>query len=248
MKSYKKIVVLSALTAAFVVGSGAAFANDSSEPKDWSVTLGLKAWANEWQSWETPAGVWLGGSTFGTANATSLNPSLTVKYKDFFVSGGVMNKTNYSISNTAGGAATPASRKESDLSVGYYVLPQVALTLGYKQITQTWGTQTWVWRIPAVGISAASAIQDTKMFMYGNAAIGKSSISTSGVDTAPQYSGGTYTTAEFGLGYSLTQSFRLTGGYKFQSSPTSMNPYFAGGRVTMVDTTRGFVLGGSYTF
>lgn len=230
------------------LGASMAYA-DESEPKNFSTTIGLKLWANEWQTWDTPSGYWFGGAAMGTAKAISPNPSVTLKYKNFFVSGGTMLKTTYKMPDTLNGATTTASRWEKDLSVGYFVHPQVAVTLGYKQITQKWGSTYYVWKIPAVGLSLAAAIQDTKMFMYGNAAVGAASVSTSDNTAAGwRMKGGNYTTTEIGLGYSVIPSFRLTLGYKYQVCPTSMEVLNNTSRVTMVDSTRGFVFGGSYTF
>jgi hypothetical protein len=245
LKSFRKVVTLSALFAVCAANSGVAYAADeSAEPKNLSVTVGLKLWANEWGSWNFP-----GNPQSATANATSVNPSVTVKYDNFFVSGGFMSKKTYDIPGSVTGAISQASRKERDLSAGYYIHPQVALTVGYKQITQTWGATDYVWKIPVVGVSAAAPIQDTKMFMYGNVAVGYASFSTSGVTaTVWNMKGGTYTTSEVGMGYSLMPSFRMTLGYKSQSIPTSMEAQITTTRINMVDSTRGFVLGGSYTF
>jgi len=239
MKSHIKIIALSVLLGA----SSAAVADD--EPKNFSVTVGLKAWANEWTSWNMP-----GAAQQPASNTVlSFNPSVTVKYKNFFASGGFMPKKTYDMPGSTTGTVGQASRKEMDLSVGYYVHPQIGVTVGYKQITQTWGVTDYVWKIPAVGVSAAAAIQETKMFMYGNLAVGFATMTTSD-NTAAVWNmkGGTYTTSEFGLGYSILPSFRMTLGYKSQSIPTSMEAQLTTTRINMVDSTRGFVLGGSYTF
>lgn len=245
MKPYNKIVILSALVAACAGTSFTALADDMAAPKNYSVTLGLKVWENEWVSWNTPGAAQLPASD----TTTAYNPSVTVKYKNFFVSGSVMPKKTYDVRGSVTGANIQASRQEGDISVGYYVHPQIGVTLGYKKITQTWGTTEYVWKIPAVGIATAAAIQDTKMFLYGNLAVGIASVSTSN-NTANiwQMKGGTYTTSEFGMGYSILPSFRLTLGYKSQSIPTSMEAQLTTTRIKMVDSTRGFVFGGSYTF
>jgi hypothetical protein len=87
------------------------------------------------------------------------------------------------------------------------------------------------------------------MFMYGNLAVGFATVSTNdNTATVWNMKGGTYTTSEFGLGYSILPSFRMTLGYKSQSIPTSMEAQITTTRINMVDSTRGFVLGGSYTF
>jgi hypothetical protein len=60
--------------------------------------------------------------------------------------------------------------------------------------------------------------------------------------------GGMYTTSEMGFGYSFSPKFRMTLGYKYQASPTSMEANLSTSRVNFMDYTRGFVLGSSYTF
>ncbi len=214
-----------------------------------SVTVGLRLWANEWQAWDDPYGSSAAAGSFGTANAIAVNPSLTIKYKNMFVSGGFMAPTTYNVPGSSTGETISASRREMDMSAGYYVHPQVALTLGYKRIIQTWGGTDYVWQIPAVGLSTAAPLQGTSMFIYGNAAVGYSSISTS--DNTASYwgmKGGIYTTGEFGFGYSFSPSYRMTLGYKYQASPTSMESNLSTTRVNFVDYTRGFVFGNSYTF
>ena len=216
---------------------------------DISVTVGLRLWANEWQAWDDPYGSSSAAGSFGTANAIAVNPSLTIKYKNIFVSGGFMAPTSYSVPGSSTGETISASRKEMDMSVGYYIHPQVALTLGYKRITQTWGGTDYVWQIPAVGMSTFAPLQGTRMFIYGNAALGYSGITTS--DNTATYwgmKGGMYSTGEFGMGYSFSSSYRMTLGYKYQASPTSMEANLSTTRVNFVDYTRGFVLGNSYTF
>lgn len=214
-----------------------------------SVTVGLRLWANEWQAWDDPYGVSSAAGSFGTSNAVAVNPSLTIKYKKAFVSAGLMTPTAYNVPSSSTGSTISASRQEMDFSAGYYFHPQVAITAAYKRIQQTWGGTDYVWQIPAVGISTAALIQETPMFMYGNAAVGYSTITTS--DNSKSYwgmKGGIYTTSEFGAGYSISPKFRMTLGYKYQASPTSMESNLSPTRVNFVDYTRGFVLGSSYTF
>jgi hypothetical protein len=214
-----------------------------------SITAGFRVWANEWQAWDDPYSVTKAAGSFGTANAFALNPSLTIKYRDWFVSGGFMTPTNYSVPGSTSGDTISATRQEMDFSVGRYFHPQVALTFAYKRIAQSWGGTNYVWQIPAVGISSSAALQGTPMFMYANAAVGLSSISTSD-DSAAYWGmkGGLYTTSEMGFGYSFSPKFRMTLGYKYQASPTSMESNLTTSRVNFMDYTRGFVLGSSYTF
>jgi len=245
MTTYKKILALLVLFAV----TNTAHAAWYFDKKDLSVTVGLRLWANEWQAWDTPDSVANAAGSFGTANAVAINPSLTVKYKNWFVSGGFMTPTSYSVPGSSTGSTLSATRKEMDMSVGYYFHPQVALTLAYKRIQQTWGGTDYVWQIPAMGISTFAPIQNTRTFIYGNGAIGYSKITTS--DNSADYwgmKGGVYTTSEFGAGYSFSSAFRMTLGYKYQASPTSMEANIGTTRVNFVDYTRGFVLGGSYTF
>ncbi len=249
MKTLAKKPVAALALLAMLAGVGVAHADEAAS-SNLSVTLGLKAWNNEWQTWNDPFNTFNSSGWFGTASATSLNPSLTLKYGNAFISGGYMASTTYNVPDTNSAVTSTAKRKENDISIGYYIHPQVAVTLGYKQITQSWGALEFVWKVPAVGVSVASPVQGTNFFMYGNAAVGNASIShpSSAFWTQWKLSGGTYTTSEVGLGYSITPKFRLTGGYKFQTLPTSTEVLNNTKRVTLVDATRGFVFGGSFTF
>jgi predicted porin len=245
MKQKKKLLALLMLLAV----SNDVFADMYLDRKNLSVTVGLRVWANEWQAWDDPYGVSSAAGSFGTANAIAVNPSVTVKYKNWFVSGGFMKPTAYKVPSSSTGTTISASRKEMDMSAGYYLHPQVALTVAYKRIQQTWGGTDYVWQIPAIGLSTFAPIQDTVMFIYGNTAVGYSKITTTGDATSYWgMKGGIYTTSEFGAGYSVSPAFRMTLGYKYQASPTSMESNLSPTRVNFVDYTRGVVLGGSFTF
>lgn len=234
-----------------------AYASAASDPvavaparqPDLSVTLGFKLWMTDWQSWNDPRGVNTGSGSYGSANALALNPTLMVKTPKVFASVGLLTSKAYDFPGSLTGAASSAKRTEFDLSGGFYVHPQVALALGYKQITQTWGATKYVWKIPNAGLSATAPLQNTKMVLYGNVAVGYSVFSTS--DSTAWYwamKGGMYTAAEIGAGYTVSPNFRMTAGYRYQTIPTSMEAWKTTTRVTFTDTTRGLIFGGSYTF
>ena len=125
--------------------------------KDFTVAVGLKLWINEWNTWRTPNLTIAGLTPLRGANVSTLTsdshgevspiPSLTVRYKDFFLSGSYLTQTDYSFpeqtdkvdfqnSAITFGYKLAGSRKEWDVILGYQILPGLALTTGYKEINQ----------------------------------------------------------------------------------------------------------------
>lgn len=117
------------------------------------VTLGAQIWLNQWQTGSTVISTNGGHVQSFTALGSGLIPTLSLRYKQFFVSGSYMWTPDYdfgkstetvSVVNAAGaivGAAemetsTIASRAEADFSVGYFVHPRLGLKIGYKGIFQ----------------------------------------------------------------------------------------------------------------
>src|SRR6266581_5993682 len=124
MKLWRQIGVVALVPVAFVGGAGNVFAQE--RDKNWSVTLGLKAWHN---SWETALSN--NDPSSGEANILSITspkklaliPNLAVRYKDFFVSAGYFTKTSYTFPRIADAGVlidTKADRTEADFNLGYF--------------------------------------------------------------------------------------------------------------------------------
>jgi hypothetical protein len=253
------------------------------QQSDLSVTLGLKGWNNRWETGQINTGFAGGGSnaqSFTSSDKLTAIPSVAVKYKDFFIAGSQFMKTSYgfppstSLGFAPGAAvATPntqsqtADRKETDLNLGWYFVPQVAVTLGYKQVDQTYrntftpaafsafnSTGTTKNRAFTLGVAASAPIGNGGFFMYGNGATSISGMKAkfSGYASTSNPAGctsascpdwkGWYAASELGFGYRVQAGLSLTLGYKYQILDLGN----AGQRGR--DVTSGLIGGVSYTF
>lgn len=271
----KSTTMIGAVALAATACSSSAFAQD----KDWSVTLGLKGWANVWETGQVnslaPFGSNAQSYTSGTTWAAI--PSAAVKYKDFFVSSSYFINTSYNfplatilVPGVPGNVDVDdlvtqdisAKRKEFDINIGWYFAPQVAVTLGYKQVNQKYTnvytfpatpsrdplttTNTTKNKAPTIGIVAGAPVGNSDFLMYLNASssIGRTMKAT--FSESDDSWKGWYASGELGFGYRIVPGLTATAGYKYQIinlkvdtvSPTQK------GR----DTTNGPVLGVAYTF
>src|SRR5687768_12196303 len=86
-------------------------------------TIGLRVWRTDWQSW-------FGGDRYVEAETeTSLIPLLSLRYQEFLVSGSYLTSTDFTFSPTY-----KPERKEYDINFGYFLLPSLAATVGYKHM------------------------------------------------------------------------------------------------------------------
>ncbi len=114
-----------------------------------SVTVGTKVWVNEWSSWSTPT---IGGQAavvpIDSSTKVSLIPVVSLRFRDFYASFSTLLNTSYTLSGQAQNSID-ASRKEFDANVGYYVLPGVGVSLGFKSLSQTLGVGFFTMDLPA---------------------------------------------------------------------------------------------------
>jgi len=154
-------------------GSSASAAPSSAGTKDFTLAFGTKIWVNSWSTWralrlptvpgiaELDQGVTVQTLTARSSSAVSPVPSVTARYKDFFLTGSYLSETDYDFPEQKqvyaanltglGGAALDAlaikyrmsgTRQEWDVSAGYQILPYLAVTGGYKEIEQTFRINT----------------------------------------------------------------------------------------------------------
>lgn len=143
---------------------------------DVSVTLGTKVWNNKWTSWDyyPPSSVpstnfSLPGAAenFSSGNQAVLLPSLTLRVRDFLVTGSMFVDKNYGFTGTDG-VVFEAKRTETDLHVGYYLLPTLALTVGYKNVEQDFKNgRIFKYTGPIIGL-VGSAPLTQGYSLYGN--------------------------------------------------------------------------------
>jgi hypothetical protein len=151
---------------------------------DLQFTVGAKLWVNEWTSWtpaHTATDVYV-IQTIASNTHVAVIPQLNAFYGRWLVAGSYFVGTDYAL----GGGVTPttgqinpfvATRKEADVNVGYYVLPSLALTLGYKQIQQNFvhiaNPEFYKWTGPTIGLLASSPLQGGPLSVYGTFAYGR---------------------------------------------------------------------------
>lgn len=222
--------------------------------KDFSATIGLKVWNAWWQTGVTNSGVFGNNALQLTSNGTpAVIPSLTVKYKDYFINGSYFTATNFgfpSYTDAPGLVTTTlsAKRTEADVNVGWYFIPQVAVTLGYKEVKQDYSTagvagiSTSKYTTPTIGVSGSAKIGESGAFMYGNGVHGLSVRASGNGFAGVAFGGGKYSGSELGFGWQFAQGVTATLGYKYQT----LSGFYNGVRGN--DITSGFIGGVNYTF
>jgi len=230
-------------------------------------TLGAKVWDTQWTSWDTvpTRSVVTGGPVsviepVSTNNHVAVIPQVSVRYGDFLGSVSYLVNTTYSLTGAydpASGAPLPISalRRELDANVGYYLLPGVAVTVGYKEIEQTFGPNStapelFKWTGPTIGISASAPLR-SHFGLYGTVGVGflKLRVDQQLSDAVGNTSfNALYTLGEAGISYSVPTStklsFTVTAGYRAQIVTTkdyALNNGFSNGynSVDVHDTTQG---------
>jgi len=216
-----------------LLACNASHAQDAAPAPQFSI--GAKLWNASWMSY-IPA-TYL-GATAGNQSAvgdiidsaegsreTSILPQLAVRYGNYFVAASYGRfKSDFSLLSSP--VITPAGtlitsrtdhfvRRESDLVLGYYVLPQLALTVGYKYAKESRDTRLGIapQSVPflvnkadavLVGAALSVPIQGSLNF-YGSAGYGVGDIKTRTVDNSiAQIDARTrYLIGEFGLSYPI---------------------------------------------
>jgi hypothetical protein len=182
-------------------------------------------------------------------------PNLSLKYKSWLVSGSYLATGDYNFpayreqfANGQGNLVNiKASRTETDLNAGYYFTPNLAATLGYKNVEQKYTnsvngvvfpTSKTHYNGVTAGVAGAAGI-GSGFALYGNAAGGLMSATYTPSSGSAQTA--LYEAMELGLAWHRS-GFGASLGYKFQYL-TTHTP----GNVS-ADVTRGYMLGLSYTF
>lgn len=245
------------------------------------VSIGAKVWHSSWLSY-LPT-VYAGVSPDGTrgladsidavegTRETDILPTIGVRYKDYLLSASVARYTgDFEALHTA--VICPCgqnlltsrvdhfSRKESELVLGYFVTPNVALSVGYKAATEDRVTRLGIpgsapssvtnrVRGILVGAAASFAIEGRWRF-YGNFGYGPAKVKTDFSDPAFARinADGRYVISEIGINYSLPFSTTLMKGavaglgYRSQSFRTRSESPGYGDRRDFRDVKDGIVL------
>lgn len=150
---------------------------------DRQLSVGLKVWTAAWDSWITSpkgTGVALGTSRYQIVQTVSSDaevafiPVVSYRRKNLFVSMSAMSRTSYTLQDAAvpKAFAVPASRKELDVNIGYYLLPGLAATVGVKGLEQTYGTDAYRWHGGTIGLNGSAVIAQG-LAIYGSGSVGR---------------------------------------------------------------------------
>jgi len=272
-KAFSTICIL--LTLLVTVFTATAFAADTEETttlgKDIYFTLGYKTWFNTWQ---TPFNTYPpeGGANIMTLTSGSVAASIfsaSLKVSDFLIAGSFMTTPDYTFPDTedvlvAGPTPTTttapfyqfktsASRKESDINVGYYITPGMAVTIGMKNVKQTYNdlnadgsifSSSWTkYTGPIVGITGGGALGAGFAF-YGNLSYG---FLKGEFEGDAQKFNATYSSTELGIAYRPVSFLSFLVGYKYQTIDTKITDPAFNNQIAL-DVTKGFLLGVNLTF
>lgn len=203
----------------------------SGHAEDLQLTAGLKMWATSWTTWGL-AETQYNGADFQTVSplnsdtAPSFIPQLSARYGPWLVSTSYMTSTHFNL--TSAQPAGPLrslgeSRREVDANVGYYFVPGLAVTLGYKQLDQSVGG-TLNWSGPVVGLTGTLPVGSYGLAAYGTFGYGVLRLTTpQSLADAFGHTGfnANYMLAELGLAYSFYGHYTVTVGYRSQTVRTT---------------------------
>ncbi len=223
-------IALPCLTAFFLTAAPAV-ADDS----DLSLSVGLKGWESSWTTWRPATVFYSSGATTITQPLNSdtrfvLTPQASVRYGSLLLSASYLSPETYSLSGNIDSQLSPpvnvsGRRSELDINGGYYVLPGLALTLGYKQIRQDYGAGELVWSGPTIGLAGAAPLGSGNWALYGTYGFGlfKLKLPVGSPDFAANQNSfsADYSVGELGLSYSVSlghvlKFIRFTAGYRAQ--------------------------------
>ena len=223
-------------------------ANAVAAEGDFSATIGLKAWVNNWNSWnQTRSGELANFLDPIVQNIESNNtdgwiPSFSMRYKNFLVGGSYFAKRGYDFGSHG---FVDVKREEFDLSAGYYVLPTLAIIAGYKEVDQ-WFGEKFRYSGPIIGFSASAPLTGG-FSLYGTAAVGPMDArlpTASGIKKVDA----SYRLGEAGVAYVFDtggsagmKSVIGTLGYRSQAIVTKFDGTWSGQKGR--DTTEGITVG-----
>jgi hypothetical protein len=207
-----------------------------------NVSVGVRAWYTEWTTFSYHVDPLTGENDALTQVSADSEPTflpiVSVRYGKWLASTSAMLSRHFTFPNGRG------TRKEFDANVGYSVLPGLAFTLGYKQVSQADGPARYRPRGPTLGATGNASLGGA-WSMYGSLGLGWLE-TPDGDDIAFDAD---YQLAELGLAYSLEgnrmpRRWTFTGGYRYQAMKSKDAFESQDGR----DTTQGFTIGMMATF
>jgi hypothetical protein len=217
------------------------------EDADLSVSVGARAWYTEWTTFsyftDDSGQNNLALTQVSADDELAVMPMISVRYGNWLGSVSGLLSTDFTFPTGNG------TREEFDANIGYFVMPSLAFTLGYKRVTQSDGPNHYRPAGPVVGISANAPLGGV-WSMYGSLGVGW--LETPGGDAIDFKAD--YRLAELGLAYTIDgnrmpRRWTFTGGYRVQVM-TSKDAFIGedGHTEDGRDTTQGFTLGVMATF
>lgn len=229
---------------------------------DLHLSIGARVWVNSWEKFMLSPDNTLVNVAKSDTTLTPI-PTASLRYKDFFLSGSYFVNSDYQWNLTAATdrGTTPVDidgqRREFDITAGYFLHPNLALTAGYKDIQQKFVSSVigsipnLTFKGPFLGLLGTVPIGNG-FGLYGNFAYGwlfGNAGGFAGINSRDTE----YILADGGLSY--TYRFNAAGALPLYAS------LFAGYRFQLLDVenigqrhknasdyTRGFVTGLSLAF
>lgn len=243
----------------------------SSHAQDLQGTVGLKTWFTSWTSWGLAQNPYNGQSyqTVSPLNSdteASFIPQVSLRYGRWLLSTSYMTSTHFTLSSAQPAGPLQSlgeNRREVDANVGYFVMPGLAVTAGYKQLDQSIGGGTLTWGGPTLGLAGTVPIGSYGLAAYGSFGFGWLHLTVPpNLTDAAGDSGfnASYLLAELGLAYSFGGRFTVTLGYRSQtvrtdgyqlgavSLATSNAPNVPYATTELKDITQGLTLGLTASF
>jgi hypothetical protein len=223
--------------------------------RDLFFSVGYKAWINSWTT------VLEGNPSTNGMNLTQLSsdhylahiPNMSLRYKNVFISGSKYSSGEiefpritdvYDFDGYGGGTSGDiynleykAERDELDVNLGAYVYRSLALTVGWKEVNQTYKvfgygdptrvvtfrseSETW-YGGPTFGVSGSATLgEGAKTSVYGNFSFGFMDVEYTPEPPADEpEDSATYQSSEVGLAFALGSRGNFTMGYKMQRVAT----------------------------
>ena len=168
-----------------------------------NVTLGVKEWVTDWTTWRVNDAFFGTGriqinESLNSASRLTSTPQIGLRYGNFIASASYLYPQSYSLSGSLDSLS--ATRREVDANLGYYILPGVALTAGYKEIHQDYGGGVFKWKGPTVGVTGAAPLGNSNWAIYGLYGYGVMRL------TVPEASKDAFNDTTFDANYSLAEA------------------------------------------
>lgn len=232
--------------------------------EDFNLIIGARGWASTWTTWHVDTVFYnLGPTQTGTAITSDTQmvytPQVTLAFRSkLLLTMSYLAPETYSFKDPITQQSILGRRKEFDASLGYAVLSGLVVNAGYKQIQQDYGSGTFKWTGPTIGVSGSAPLP-YNWALYGTYTFGLFKLKVpGGTSGSPDAAGDTsfdanYSVGELGLAYNIgagrvLKSIRLSIGYRAQLLSTrgyalQVSDIATGGSIFVYPSERDFTQG-----